>query len=128
MGGEEEGGVVVLFCGGYVFGDAAAEEVGFGFGGEGGEGVVGGGLIFGGRVREQGFGVFGEVLAAVGGVEAFWEDDEVGAGAGGFEDAVAGSGEVVGFVRAWGRVRGVVVGGWRGCWEMDLWLVGRGRA
>ncbi len=55
-----------------------------------------------GGVREEGFGVVGEVLAAVGGVEAFGEDDEGGAGAGGFEDAGAGAGEVVGFVGAWG--------------------------
>lgn len=53
-------------------------------------------------MREEGFGVVGEVLAAVGGVEAFGEDDEGGAGAGGFEDAGAGAGEVVGFVGAWG--------------------------
>lgn len=42
--GEEEGSVMVFLRGGDVFGDGAAEEVGFGFEGEGGEGVVGGGL------------------------------------------------------------------------------------
>ena len=73
-GGEEEGGVVVFLSRGDVFGDAAAEEVGFCFEGEGGEGVVGGGLGGGGGGGEEGFGVFGEVLRAVGGVEAFGED------------------------------------------------------
>ncbi len=49
------------------------------------------------------------MLAAVGGVEAFGEDDEGGAGAGGFEDAGAGAGEVVGFVGAcWGGLEGTV--------------------
>lgn len=54
---------------------------------------------------QQGFGVFGEELAAVGGVEAFGEDYEVSAGVGGFEDAGAGAGEVGGFVDAWEGVR-----------------------
>ena len=31
--GEEEGGVVVFVRGGFVLRDAAAEEIGFGFGG-----------------------------------------------------------------------------------------------
>lgn len=47
-------------------------------------------------------GVGGEVLAAVGGVEALWEDDQRGSGFGGFEDAGASAGEVGGFVGAWG--------------------------
>ena len=47
---------------------------------------------------EQGFGVFWKVLAAVGRIEAFGEDNEVRAGARGFKDAVAGASEVVGFV------------------------------
>lgn len=101
LGGEEEAGVVVFLRGGGVLWDGAAEEIGFCFGGEGGEGVVGGGLRRGRGGREQGFGVFGEVLAAVGGIEAFGEDDEVGAVAGGFEDAGARVGEVGGFVGAW---------------------------
>lgn len=50
----------------------------------------------------EGLGVRGEVLASVGGVEAFGENDQRGAGFGGFEDARAGAGEVGGFVGAWG--------------------------
>lgn len=41
-GREEEGRVVILARRRLVFGDAAAQEVGFGFGGQRGEGVVGG--------------------------------------------------------------------------------------
>lgn len=84
-----------------MFGNAAAEEVSFCFDREGGEGMVGRGLGGRWRGREEGFGVCGEVLAAVGGIEAFGEDNEVGPGAGGFQDAGAGAGEVVGFVGAW---------------------------
>lgn len=94
--------VVVLLRLGHELRDAAAEEVGFRLRGEGGERVEGGGLGGGGRAGEEGFGVGGEVLAAVGRVEAFGEDDEGGAGAGGFEDAGARSGEVGGFVSACG--------------------------
>jgi hypothetical protein len=64
--------------------------------------VDGGGWGGGRWAGEEGFGVGGEVLAAVGRVEAFREDDEGGAGAGGFEDAGARSGEVGGFVSACG--------------------------
>lgn len=39
-------------------------------------------------------------MAAVGGVEAFWEHDQGGAGFGCFEDFEAGVGEVGGFVGA----------------------------
>ena len=63
--------------------------------------MEGGGLVFGWRRGKEGLGVGGEVLAAVGGVEAFGEDDEVGTCFGGFEDAGAGAGEVGGFVGAW---------------------------
>jgi len=88
--------------------------------------VEGGGLGRGGRAGEEGFGVGGEVLAAVGRVEAFGEDDEGGAGAGGFEDAGARSGEVGGFVGACGG-RGVRWG-WGGERRgEDRWIVGRGR-
>lgn len=85
--------------------------------------MKGGGLGRGGGAGEQGLGVAGEVLAAVGRVEAFGEDDEGGAGAGGFEDAGARAGEVGGFVGAcWGRgVRWGVGGGRRG---EDRWIVG----
>jgi len=94
---------VVFFGGGDVFGDAAAEEVGMGFGGHGGEGVVGGGLVSCGGRGQKGFGVGGEVLGAVGGIEAFREDDEVCAILRGFEDFGAGAREVDGFVGAcWG--------------------------
>ena len=41
-------------------------------------------------------------MAAVGGVEAFGENDERCSGFGGFEDAGAGAGEVGGFVGTWG--------------------------
>jgi hypothetical protein len=46
--------------------------------------VEGGGLLFGGGRWEQGFGVGGEVVAAVGRVEAFGEDDDLSAGLGCF--------------------------------------------
>lgn len=42
------------------------------------------------RGGQEGLGVGGEVLAAVGGIEAFWKDDEVCACSRGFEDSVAG--------------------------------------
>jgi len=60
--------------------------------------VVGWRLLFGGRGGEEGFGVFGKVLAAVGRVKAFGEDDERSADAGGFEDFGACAGEIDGFV------------------------------
>lgn len=62
--------------------------------------MVGWGLRLGRGGGLQGLGVGGEVLAAVGGVEAFGEYDQSGSGFGGFEDAGAGSGEVGGFVGA----------------------------
>ncbi len=55
-------------------------------------------MLFGGRGGEEGFGVFGKVLAAVGRVKAFGEDDERSADAGGFEDFGACAGEIDGFV------------------------------
>lgn len=85
-----------------VFGDAAAEQVAFTLGRELGEGVEARGLLFGGRGGLEGLGIGGKVLAAVGGVEAFGEDDQGGSGFGSFEDAGAGTGEVGGFVGAWG--------------------------
>lgn len=48
----------------------------------------------------------GEVLGAVGGVEAFGKDDQVGACARGFKDTGAGAGEVACFVGTWRRERG----------------------
>ena len=104
VGGEEEGGVVVFLGGGDIFGDTTAEEVGFGFLGERGEGVEGGGLVLCWGGREEGLGVGGEVLASVRGVEAFGQDNEGGAGFGGFEDFGSGAGEVDGFIGAWGDV------------------------
>lgn len=47
-GPKQQGRVVVFLRLGHVFGDAAAEEVGLGFGGERGERVEGGRLGFGG--------------------------------------------------------------------------------
>ena len=49
-------------------------------------------------------GVLREVFRAVGRVEAFGQDDEFGAGVGGFEDFGAGGGEVGGFVGAGGEL------------------------
>ena len=64
-------------------------------------------------------------MAAVGGVEAFGENDERGSGFGGFEHAGAGAGEVGGFVGTWGggleKEVEVVVGerlGGRACCEL----------
>ena len=81
--------------------------------------MEGGGLVFGGRRGKERLSVGGEVLAAVGGVEAFGEDDEVGACFGGFEDASAGARKVGSFVGAWGRMgisrgRGKKGGTWGG--------------
>ena len=54
----------------------------------------------------------GEVLAAIGGVEAFREDYEGGTSFGGLEDTVAGSSEVGSFVGPYdGGVRAAM--GWR---------------
>lgn len=60
-------------------------------------------LLFGRRGGLEGLGVRGEVLAAVGGIEAFGEDDEGGTGSGGFEDTGSGTGEVGGLVGAWSK-------------------------
>lgn len=54
------------------------------------------------RGGKQGFGVRGEVLGTIRGVETFGEHDEGCARAGGFEDMSAGAGEVGRFVGAWG--------------------------
>lgn len=68
--GEGHGGVVELFGGGVELGDGATDEVDFVCGGEGGEGVVGGGGV--GVCRGWGgLGVVGEMFSSVGGVEAF---------------------------------------------------------
>lgn len=50
--------------------------------------------------REKGFGVGGEVVVAVGGVETFWKHNEGSPGARSFENTGAGAGEVGGFVGA----------------------------
>lgn len=57
---------MVLLRLGHEFRDAASEEVDFRFGGERRKGVEGGGLGSGGWGGEEGLGVGGEVLAAVG--------------------------------------------------------------
>ena len=50
-------------------------------------------------------------MGSVGAVEAFWEDDEGGAGAGGLEDFGASAGEVVSFVGAYNLEKeGLVLG------------------
>lgn len=104
LGREDEGCVVVFFAFCFELGDAAADEIGFCFCGELGEGVEGFGLLGGGRGGEKGFGVFGEVLGPVGGVETFRQDDDFGAGGGGFEDFRARGGEVGGFGGAGGEL------------------------
>lgn len=85
-----------------ILGYATAEQVAPALDGELGEGVEARRLLLGGRGGLESLGVGGEVLAAVGGVEAFRQHDERGSGFGGFEDAGAGAGEVGGFVGAWG--------------------------
>ena len=98
--GEDQRGVVEFISRRVQLRDTASYEVCFGLCGDGGEGVEGGGLVFGGRRREKGLCVFGEVLGAVGRVEAFREDDQAGACFGGLEDFGAGVGEVGSFVGA----------------------------
>ena len=83
-----------------VFRYAAAEQVAFALDGELGQRVEGRRLFLGRWRWLQRLGVRGEVLAAVGGVEAFGEDDQGCTGFGGFEDARAGAGEFGGFVGA----------------------------
>ena len=61
-------------------------------------------LRFARRRWEERFCVLGEVFCAVGGIEAFGEDDDFGASARGFEDFGAGMGEVVGFVGGAGQL------------------------
>lgn len=73
--GEDQRGIVVLLRGGIEFWNTSAYKIRFCFCGDGGERMEGRGLLLGGRGREQGFGIFGEVLCAVGGVEAFGEDN-----------------------------------------------------
>ena len=91
---------MVLLGLGYVFRDAAAKEVGLGLEGQAGESVKGGRLVFRRGRGEERFGVGGEVLAAIGRVEAFWEDDEGSPGFGSFEDARTSPGKVGGLVSA----------------------------
>ena len=91
---------MVLLGLGFVFRDTAAEEVGLGLESEAGESVEGGRLVFRQGGREESFGVGGEVLAAIGRVEALWEHDEGGPGLGSFEDASTSPGNVGGFVGA----------------------------
>ena len=95
----------------HIFGYATAEQVAPALDGELGEGVEARRLLPGGRGGLESFGVGREVLAAVGGVEAFRQHDERGSGSGGFEDAGAGAGEVGGFVGAWGGRGGGSEGG-----------------
>lgn len=62
--------------------------------------MEGGRLVFGWRGGEKGLCVFGEVLGAVGRVEAFGKDYEGCAGLCGFQDLGAGMGEIDRFVGA----------------------------
>ena len=64
--------------------------------------MEGGRLLGCGRGGEERLSVAGEVLCAVGRVEAFGEDDDFGAFRGRGEDLCARVGEVDGFVVAWG--------------------------
>ena len=64
--------------------------------------MEGGGLVRCGRGGEQRLGVAGEVLRAVGRVEALGEDDDFGSLGGCSEDLCACVGEVDGFVGACG--------------------------
>lgn len=64
--------------------------------------MVGLRLLQGGGRGEQGFGVFGEVVAAIGRVETFGEHDELCAVAGSFEDEIPRVAEVDVFVGAGG--------------------------
>ena len=99
--GREEQGRVVVFLGRLdIFRYAAPEQVALTLDGQFGEGVEARGLLLGRRGGLKRLGVGGEILAAVGGVEAFGEDDQRGAGFGGFEDAGACSGEVDAFITA----------------------------
>lgn len=99
--GEDQRGVVEFIGGRVQLRDTASYEVCLGLCGDGGEGVIGRGLVFGGRRREKSLGVFREVLGTVGRVEAFGEDDQAGASFSGFEDFGAGVREVGSFVGAW---------------------------
>lgn len=62
------------------------------------------GLSGGGWRWEERFGIGGEVLAAIGTVEAFGEYDYLCAGLGSFEDFGARMAEVCCFVGAWDLV------------------------
>ena len=101
LGREEQASVVVLLRRGHVFGYAAAEQVAPALDGKLGQGAEARRLLPRRRGRLQRLGVRGEVLAAVGRVEAFRQHDERGSGFGGFEHAGARAGEVGGFVGAW---------------------------
>ena len=86
-----------------VFRNAAAEEVDVCFGCKRGERMVGWRLRGGGGRGEERFGIVWEVRCAVGGVEAFGQNDQRGACAGGFEHVGARTGEIGDFVGAcWG--------------------------
>ena len=109
-GREGEGGIVVFLRIGAELRYAPADEIGVRGGGHGREGMEGGGL--GGRRwrGKKGLGVFGKVLASVGTVETFWEDDYMGPLRGGFVDLVLGVEEIGGLVRAWDVVLSVMSG------------------
>ena len=51
-------------------------------------------LLLGGRAGEEGFGILGEEVTAVRGVEAFWQDDDLGASLGGLQDLLPRMGQI----------------------------------
>lgn len=88
---KEQRSVVIFFRRRYILRDTSAEHVCIRLGGEGGQGMERRGLFLRGWRGEQGFGVFGKVSGAVGGVEALRKNNQGGSCAGGFEDFGAGA-------------------------------------
>ncbi|TLD31523.1 hypothetical protein PspLS_02697 [Pyricularia sp. CBS 133598] len=109
-GGEDEGRVVVLpvlvvtACAVDQLRDGAGDEVGARLLGHVGQGVVARTLLPGRWGGEQGLGVRWEVVAAVGRVEALWQQDDLCTCARGLDHLVAGMGQVGGLVGAAGQL------------------------
>lgn len=109
-GREDKTGVIVFVGrpsrGGRVlrvsFGDRTTDQVGVCLLSHSGESMEGWGLLGCGRGGEQRLRVTGEMLRAVGRVEALGEDDDFGSLGGSGEDLCARVGEVDGFVGACG--------------------------
>jgi len=66
--------------------------------------MEGRGLVLGWWRGEEGFGVGGEVVAAVRAVEAFWQNDDVGARGRGFEHLISSMREILVLVGACQKV------------------------